>query len=130
MAESALMGTTRNSRASVPSRARPANRRTTPPPTRTPWSIRVRAAIERVRPRLLVLPRVLIGVLQLALTAGLLFVLYAAANLLLSHLRSAPSFAIGRIDLRGASQLTRAEVEHIAGLAVGQNIFEISEDDV
>ncbi|HKU36494.1 MAG TPA: FtsQ-type POTRA domain-containing protein, partial [Polyangiales bacterium] len=101
-----------------------------PTPSRTPWSIRLRASIERVRPKLLVLPRVLIGTLQLALTAGLLFVLYAAASLLLSHVRSAPSFAIGRIDISGASQLSRAEVEHIAGLAVGQNIFEISEDEV
>src|SRR5262245_40022451 len=130
MAESAVMGTPRKSRTSVPSRPRPANRRTTPPPARVPWSIRVRAVLARVRPRIAVLPRVLIGVLQLGLTAGLLLLLYGAGNLLFSHVRSAPSFAIGRIDIAGASQLTRPEVERIAGLAVGQNIFQISEDEV
>jgi cell division protein FtsQ len=128
MAEAALMGSPRKSRPSAPARPRPANRRTTPPPVRVPWSIRIRAWTRNLRPRLSILRRLLITLGQLTLSAALLLVLYAAANLLWDHVRSAPAFATKRIDIKGQSQLSRAEVEHIAGIALGQNIFHTSEE--
>jgi cell division protein FtsQ len=128
MPEAALMGSSRNTRPSAPARPRPENRRTTPPPARVPWSIRLRAWADNARRRLSFVRRLLIALGRLALTAALLLVLYIAGNLLWEHIRSAPAFATKRIDIQGHGQLSRAEVEHIAGIAIGQNIFQTDEE--
>ncbi|HKP60760.1 MAG TPA: FtsQ-type POTRA domain-containing protein [Polyangiales bacterium] len=122
------MSSTRNSRPSGTGRQRPSNRRTTPPPARVPWSIRIRGWARNQRPRLGFLRKFAVSVGQLALSAALLLVLYAAGNLLWDHVRSAPAFATKKIDIQGNAQLSRAEVEHIAGIAIGQNIFQVDEE--
>jgi cell division protein FtsQ len=82
-------------------------------------SARVRTAFARVRKPLFWAGRALVlG----AVTAGAV----ATGRLLERHVRNSAAFATTTIDVTGNSRLSRDEVLAAAGLALGQNIFEIS----
>lgn len=125
MSESALSGMSRTSRPSEPKR-RPENRRHTPAPARVPWSVRIRAFVRQQKPKLVVARRVLYWLLQLSAAGVVALGLTAAGKLLLHHLESAPAFATSSIETSGATQLSKAAIERIAGLAVGKNVFQVS----
>lgn len=128
MGEAALVRSSRNSRPSTAARPRPANRRTTPPPTRVPLSIRVRGFLRRLRPGAALLRFGLRHMGRIAGVVALLLLLYTCGNLMWRHVRSAPAFATKRIDIQGHNQLSRADVQRIAGIALGQNIFQTSKE--
>ena len=107
-------------------RRRPENRRLTPVPARVPWSVRIGGFFARQKPRLLLARRVVSWTLQLAAAAGVAYWLMSGGKLLLRHLQSAPAFATSSIEVTGASRLALREVERIAGLALGKNVFEVS----
>lgn len=125
MSESALSGMSRASRPAEPKR-RPSNRRITPPPTRVPWSVRLGGAMGPHKPKLAKVRRVLYWLLQLSAVGVLVVGLFAAGSLLLSHLETAPGFATSSIEITGAQQLSKAEIERIAGIAIGKNVFQVS----
>lgn len=125
MTEGALSGMSRASRPSEPKR-RPSNRRITPPPTRVPWSVRVRGFVGQHKPKLTRARRGLYWLLQLAAAGVLVVGLMAAGRLMLSHLETAPGFSTSSIEITGAQQLSKAEIERIAGIAVGKNVFQVS----
>jgi cell division protein FtsQ len=85
----------------------------------TLWQARWRIRFARIRGPLVLLLR---GVLVLAVTAfGA-----AAGRLLEQYVRTAPAFATRHIEIGGASQLSREQVLAAAGLALGQNVFQVS----
>lgn len=53
----------------------------------------------------------------------------AVGRLVEKHLRTSPAFATTDIALEGQERLTREELLAKAGLAVGQNVFEIAPED-
>lgn len=62
----------------------------------------------------------------LALIALMLSTVYFVRK----HLTSAPAFAIDTIEVKGLTRLDRAELLQTAGLALGQNVFVKSPEDV
>jgi cell division protein FtsQ len=80
---------------------------------------RVRAVFERCKRPLAWIAR---GLVLIAVTAGAV----AGGRLLEQHVRSAEGFATREIDVTGLERLSREEVLSAAGLAVGQNVFEVS----
>lgn len=120
----------KGARMSRPSEAkRPENRRVTQPPPRVPWSVRLREFRSRHQVKLALARRVSYWALQLAAAGVVLVGLMAAARLLLSHLETAPGFATSTIEITGAQQLSKAEIERIAGLAMGRNVFKVSAEE-
>ncbi len=83
------------------------------------WQARLQLGYARVRAPLGYLLR---AVLLAAVTAGAV----ASGRLLEQYVHSAKAFAIRDIEISGLSRLSRAEVLAAAGLAVGQNVFEVS----
>jgi cell division protein FtsQ len=79
----------------------------------------MRAAYERCKRPLAWLAR---GLVLIAVTAGAV----AGGRLLEQHVRSAEGFATREIEVTGLARLSRAEVLAAAGLALGQNVFEVS----
>ena len=77
------------------------------------------AAYERCRKPLAWMAR---GIVLVAVTAGAV----AGGRLLEQHVRSAKAFATHEIEVSGVSRLSRADVLAAAGLALGQNVFEVS----
>ena len=80
---------------------------------------RVGAVFERCKRPLAWLAR---GIVLAAVTGGTV----AGGRLLEQHVRSAKAFATREVDISGASRLSRAQILAAAGLATGQNVFEIS----
>jgi cell division protein FtsQ len=80
---------------------------------------RIAAAYERCRKPLSWLAR---AAVLAAVTAGAV----AGGRLLEQHVRSAKAFATHEIEISGAQRLSRADVLTAAGLALGQNVFEVS----
>lgn len=66
-----------------------------------------------------VLMRGVLAATAVALLAGVL-------GLVERHLKTSKSFAIEQVDVTGNEQLSHAEVLRAAGLAIGQNVFEVS----
>jgi cell division protein FtsQ len=108
---------------------RPPNRRTMPPKAVVPLSSRMRDWRERARLRLGWLRRGVIWMLHLALAGAVLVALLFAGKLIERHLRTAAGFATTAIEIRGHAHLKRADIERIAGLAIGKNIFEVSPEE-
>jgi cell division protein FtsQ len=90
--------------------------------------MRVRLAYGRARTRLVFerckrpLAWIARGLMLIAVTCGAV----AGGRLLEQHVRSAEGFATREIEVTGLSRLSRAEVLAAAGLALGQNVFEVS----
>jgi cell division protein FtsQ len=83
------------------------------------WQARGRVAFSRVQRPLMWAAR---GLLLAAVTAGAV----AGGRLLEQYLRSAKAFATREVKVTGVSRLTEGEVLAAAGLALGQNVFEVS----
>lgn len=84
---------------------------------------RASAAFARARRPLAVLSRVVVA---LALGLGSI----ALARVLDRYVRHAPEFAISTLEIEGESRLTEAEVSACAGIALGDNVFARSIDEV
>ncbi len=84
---------------------------------------RASVAFERARRPLALLARATVA---LALVLGSL----ALARVLDRYVRHAPEFAIATLEVEGESRLTEAEVTACAGIALGDNVFARSLDDV
>lgn len=125
MSESALTGLSRASRPSEGKR-RPENRRITQPPQRVPWSVQLRRYFGKQKRKLTLARRILYWLLQLTAAGVVALGLTASGKLLLSHLETAPAFATSSIDITGATQLSKADIGRIAGLAMGKNVFQVS----
>lgn len=109
----------------------PRNRRTTPPENRRslrpaarpPLRARFLVWRERMRVRLSAYKKAgRIGagiVVAAAAVSGLL----AAGKLIRRHVTTSPAFATQLIEVHGGRHLSRDEVLHAAGLAIGQNVF-------
>ena len=125
MSESALTGM---SRASKPpeSKRRPENRRVTQPPKPVPWSVRLRGYFGKQKPKLTIARRIMYWLVQLTAVGVVALGLMASGKLLLSHLETAPAFATSSIEIAGATQLSKADIGRIAGLAIGKNVFQVS----
>ncbi len=86
------------------------------------WRERARSAWARTRRPLWVAARV--G-LVLVVVAGAV----AVGRLVERHVRTSPAFATKTIALEGAERLGREEVLEAAGLAPGQNVFDMAPED-
>jgi cell division protein FtsQ len=126
MTESAVSNMSRASKPSESKRHPERNRRTTPPPVRVPWSVQLRASWQKQRPKLKIVRRIAYWTLQLAAAGVVALGLSAVGKLLLHHLENAPGFATSAIEITGPTQLSKAEIERIAGLAIGKNVFQVS----
>jgi cell division protein FtsQ len=126
--------------ATAPEPARPSNRRLTPkreaaepvaPRPKRPalrervarTRARARAALERARRPLAVAGRVAAA---LVLAVGSV----ALARVLDRYVRTAPEFAVATLEIEGESRLTEAEITACAGIALGDNVFARSIDEV
>lgn len=110
-------------------RRRPENRRVTPPPPRVPLSVRMRGFFARQQSRLVWVRRIAAWTIQLGLVALALTALMAGGRIVLRYLQSAPAFATTAIEIKGSTQLSAREIERIAGLAIGKNVFEVSAEE-
>ena len=95
-------------------------------PPGAPLSVRLRLArcrlgwfLERLRAPLLLLVR-LLSVAAAVAGVG------AAAHLIEQHVRTSDSFATSGVEIEGLSRLERTEVMRWAGLALGQNVFQVN----
>lgn len=61
---------------------------------------------------------------------AVLTVMLSTAYFVRKHLTSAPAFAIDTIEVKGLTRLDRAELLQTTGLAVGQNVFAQSPEDI
>ncbi len=125
MSESALTGMSRASKAPEAKRG-PTNRRITKAPQPVPWSVRLRGYFGKQKTTLTTARRILDWLVQLTAVGVVALGLTASGKLLLSHLETAPAFATSSIEITGATQLSKAEIGRIAGLAVGKNVFLVS----
>ncbi len=116
-----------------PVEVRPANRRvrkkpeeTGPPPEPAPTlrerAIGLRALGEKLRRPAELFVR---SVLVIAVGVGAV----ALGRLVERHVRTSPAFAVREIELDGHVRLTREEVLETAGLSLGRNVFEVSQED-
>lgn len=115
----------RASRPSAASGTRPANRRVTPPPERVPWSARIGGWFSARRSLVPRLRRAGYWFAHIAFVVGAMSGVGVMAHMLFGHLGSAPAFSTKHIEIKGATQLGPVEIQRIAGLAVGQNIFKV-----
>jgi cell division protein FtsQ len=76
------------------------------------------------RLRRLVLVAVGLGVAAAAIAGAV-----ALFRVLDRHVRTSPAFATREIEIRGGSRLSDEQIMDIAGIAMGQNVFEVSPDD-
>lgn len=71
--------------------------------------------------------------LELALRGALVVVVgvgaIALGRLVERHVRTSPAFATESIALEGHVRITREEMLEVAGLAIGQNVFEVAPED-
>jgi cell division protein FtsQ len=109
--------------------SRPNARRSRPAPARPPGQpllakigTRLRAAVER-RSRVLGVAWRALVVVAVALGA------VATGRIVERHVRSAKAFATASIEVEGAARLEHDEVMRAAGLALGQNVFEVSPEE-
>ena len=77
---------------------------------------------ERVRRPLWLVTRV---VLVVVVAAGAV----AVGRLVEKHVRTSPAFATKHVNVEGAERLTEEEVLEAAGLAIGQNVFDLAPED-
>src|SRR5689334_8513771 len=66
---------------------------------------------------------------RIALAIALVSGAVAVARLVERHVRTSPAFATRSIEVTGLTTLTRDDVLHAAGLAVGRNVFEVAPED-
>lgn len=73
-------------------------------------------------------PAILIGktVLLAACVAGAI----AVGRLIETHVRTSPAFAVRTIEINGNERMELEEVTTISGLELGQNVFDMSPEDV
>lgn len=110
----------------------PENRRTTAaaPRVHVPWSAHWAALRAALRARASLFRRGGIWLAHLVCTGIALLGLWHVVTLTGGHLLSAPGFAIKAIELQGTTHLSQADVERIAGIRVGDNVFKVGLDDV
>ena len=119
----------RNTRTSGPPAARPENRRLPQQPQREPLLARVRVWLAGKRSKLPLVRRIGYWCLQLLAAAGIALGVSAAGRLLLRHLETAPAFSTTNIEIKGATQLGPSEIQRIAGLAIGRNVFRVDAEE-
>ena len=83
---------------------------------------RLDALWERAKKPLLVAGRL---VLVLVSVAGAV----AVGRLVETHVRTSPAFAVQRVGVVGNERLFESEILHIAGLELGQNVFDMPPED-
>jgi cell division protein FtsQ len=103
----------------------PPNRRATPIPRRVPLSLRLRAAWPRAKRRLAWVRQAALWLAHLVAAAAVVVVLLAAGRQVERYLRTSPAFATTDIEVKGVEHLSQADVERIAGLGVGKNVFDV-----
>ena len=67
---------------------------------------------------------------RLALASALAAGLVSGSRLVEHYLHASPKFAIEQIEVQGNQRLTRDVIIEAAGLKVGQNVFDVSPDEV
>jgi len=109
----------------------PLNRRTSLAPrrARVAWSVSIGGFVRGVHARLGWLPRIGLALAHVALAVFVILVLVFSGKLIEQHLRNAPGFATSEIEMEGLARLTRADVERIAGIGVGKNIFDTNAEE-
>ena len=115
----------RNSR-----RVRPENRRSEPEPPKPSLKERLGPARERVVRLGRVLKRPAFVLARVLGVAVALVGAVAVGRLVQGHLRNSAAFAVEQITLDGNDRIGQDELLEVAGLAVGQNIFETPPEQV
>jgi cell division protein FtsQ len=108
----------------------PQNRRAPKPVPRRSLRERLESLRERLRYVWIIARRVLSALLRVAAAAIVVAAVVCVVRVAEHHMHASPSFAIEQIEVRGNQHLPSEAVLEAAGIALGQNVFDVGPEDV